>query len=204
MQDENPYASPLFPNENYSTNRAQNSPDDKKYRVDVFRDGKLLVMRKNAQLPDRCVKSNEPAAEKLQRKLTWVPKGKQSLYLIAFGALLAHFLLKPHTQKATIHVGLSEKWLRKRRRAIILGWTLPILGFLLIIAAAILTSGPRGEDTPYIIGLPIGVIMILGGILYGTNASKIVTPERITDRFVWLKGVHRDYLAELPEFPYVE
>jgi hypothetical protein len=159
-------------------------------------------MRKNAQLPDRCVKSNEPAAEKLQRKLTWVPKGKQSLYLIAFGALLAHFLLKSHTQKATIHVGLSEKWIRKRRRAIILGWTLPIFGILLIIASAIFFSGTRNDGPP--ISFFVGIIMFLGGILYGTNASKIVTPERITDRFIWLKGVHRDYLAELPEFPYVE
>jgi hypothetical protein len=159
-------------------------------------------MRKKAQLPDRCVKSNEPTTGKLKRDLTWVPKNKQSLYLIAFGAIIAHFLLKSHTQKATIYVGISEKWVRKRRRAIVIGWTLPIVGILLIIASAFFFSGTRNDAPP--ISFFVGVLMILIGAIYGSTASKIVTPERITDRFIWLKGVHRDYLAELPEFPYVE
>jgi hypothetical protein len=46
--------------------------------------------------------------------------------------------------------------------------------------------------------------MILSGIIYGKLGSRILAPAKITDRFVWLKGVHPDYLDSLPEFPYID
>ena len=40
----------------------------------IWRSGNLLVMRKGAQLPDRCVKTNQPAyGKRLKLLLQWHP-----------------------------------------------------------------------------------------------------------------------------------
>jgi hypothetical protein len=39
-------------------------------------------------------------------------------------------------------------------------------------------------------------------IIYGLVASRLVAPTRITKDYVWLKGVHPDFLAELPPWQY--
>ena len=49
--------------------------------------------------------------------------------------------------------------------------------------------------------LCLGVLSVLGGLLYGLNASTLVTGKRITNDFFWLKGIHPDFLAGLPEWP---
>jgi hypothetical protein len=47
----------------------------------------------------------------------------------------------------------------------------------------------------------LGLLSSLGGLLYGLNASTLVTASRITENYFWLKGVHPDFLADLPEWP---
>ena len=40
------------------------------------------------------------------------------------------------------------------------------------------------------------------GAIYGLIAARLVTPTRIDDHFVWLRGACGEYLSELPEWPY--
>ncbi len=40
--------------------------------------------------------------------------------------------------------------------------------------------------------------------LVGDSLPRIVRAGRITEDFLWLKGVHPDYLARFPEFPGVK
>ena len=50
---------------------------------DLWRDGKLLLIRKGAELPDRCLKCNEPAeGYRLKRTLSWHPPGWYLLVLL--------------------------------------------------------------------------------------------------------------------------
>jgi di/tricarboxylate transporter len=53
-----------------------------------------------------------------------------------------------------------------------------------------------------VFGIPLGVIIFFIGCIYGSVCSRMVVQTRIDDHFVWLKGVHPDFLAELPEWPY--
>jgi hypothetical protein len=46
-----------------------------------------------------------------------------------------------------------------------------------------------------------GILATLGGLLYGLNASTLVTAQRITNDYIWLRGVHPEFLASLPEWP---
>ena len=68
MSEVNPFASPL------STDLVAAVPAQPQENQWVYRKGKLLVMHKQAVLPDRCVKSNRPAyGQRLKRKLYLVP-----------------------------------------------------------------------------------------------------------------------------------
>jgi hypothetical protein len=44
-------------------------------------------------------------------------------------------------------------------------------------------------------------VLLLAGAIVGSVQARIVAPSRITKEYVWLKGVHPDYLASLPPFP---
>jgi len=40
----------------------------------------------------------------------------------------------------------------------------------------------------------------LAAFFFGIFAVRIVVPAKIDDKFVWLKGVNKDYLNELPQW----
>jgi hypothetical protein len=198
MSDINPYASP------------QNSSDDilpvvaveaVQERPLLFRKGNQLVMYKRASLPDRCIKSNQPAnGRRLRRNLTW---HHPAIYLTIFIGLLVYIILMLILQKkATIYIGLSEPWIRKRRWTIFWGWMISLSGLALLIASAVAVGDPRHQMDWAAWGIPLGILMFFFGAIYGIIGSRMVTPVRIDDNFVWLKGVHPDFLAELPEWPY--
>ena len=87
---------------------------------DVYRQGRLLVMHRKAVLPNRCIKSNAPADGRLKLRVTWHhPAIYLSIIFRGANRLTPDRLLH---KRATIAVGLSAKWFRKRRRAIIIGW----------------------------------------------------------------------------------
>ena len=47
-----------------------------------------------------------------------------------------------------------------------------------------------------------GVVFFFVGIIYGQYGSRLVHPKKIDEQFIWLKGVHPDFLAKYPEWPY--
>lgn len=162
----------------------------------LWQSGKLLIMRKDAQLPDRCVKSNVPTTRRLKRSLIW---HHPAVYLALLANLLIYVILALCLQKkATIHVGLSDKWFWKRRRAILIGWgsVLLSIGLFIVSVANIDRNGAFGWL------IFASVILFLGGTIYGLVASRMVVATRIDDAYVWLKGVNREFLAELPYWPH--
>jgi len=94
----------------------------------VWRDKSTLVMSKDAQLPDRCVKCNEPTVERLKRRLSW---HHPAIYLIVLVALLIYLIVAMVTRKrATIEIGLCEEHQAKRRRNLMIAWGLALLGVI--------------------------------------------------------------------------
>ena len=72
MSDVNPYAAPQGGSPfGANPNQPQWQAPAPAAEAGVWRDGRLLVMHKSAQLPDRCVKSNQPADGRLLRKMYW-------------------------------------------------------------------------------------------------------------------------------------
>jgi hypothetical protein len=198
MTDFNPYAAPESIES--SVLRAVVIDDGQAEPVGVFRLGKQLVMHRTAILPNRCVKSNEPVDQlRLVRSLSW---HHPLVYLTLLINILVFIIVALAVRKqATIRVGLSDEWFRKRRMAILIGWTFGLLGIAIVVVSLMNTLGPGGSGYAGL-GIVCGLVMLLAAAIFGIVRAQIVRPARITNEYIWLTGVHPDYLAELPEWPY--
>jgi hypothetical protein len=155
----------------------------------IWRDKSILVMTKEAPLPNRCVKCNEPTGERLTRKLTW---HHPALYLTVLISILVYAVIALVLRKtATVNLGLCEDHLNTRRRNLAITWVMGILGALCFPLAIMLE-----DATP----LGIGGLLLLATAIYGIVTLRVVVPTKIDDHFVWLKGVNPDYLRDFPQW----
>ena len=180
-----------FCDESISVN-AKKCPRCREWLEAVWRDGKTLIMVKTATLPDRCVKSNQPADTHLKQQLSWHPSWIYVLACMPIVYLLVALLIR---KTATISIGLSDESARKRRVAIAIAWSLALAGIGIVIAGFALLEGDNPMYTLF-----GGVILTVGAAIYGIDAGSLVSTVKITDEHVWLNGVCEEYLDELPEW----
>ncbi|MBC8353080.1 MAG: hypothetical protein H8E66_13880 [Planctomycetes bacterium] len=184
MSSENPYQAP----------RTDTAIQAEFADAGLWQSGSLLIMRKDAQLPDRCVKSNEPSTRRLKRSLTW---HHPAVFLALLLNILVYAILALSLQKkATIHIALSDHWFGKRRRAIMIGWGSVLLSIMMFTIGAMNV----GQNGGFGWLMFVGVVWFLGGAIYGLVASRMVSATKIDDTYVWLKGVNRELLADLPHW----
>ena len=155
----------------------------------IWRSKALLVMTKQAQLPDRCIKCNAPTHQRLKRNLRW---HHPLLYILVFGAALFYVILAlALSKRATINVGLCETHSAARRRNILITCLLLLASFASFYFAV-------SVDEPML--FLVGLAVFLGGIIFGIVKARVVAPQKIDDQFVWLTGVNADYLRQFPEW----
>jgi hypothetical protein len=163
-------------------------------------DGRSLVMAKNLIGPDRCVKCNAPAqGYRLHRRLSWHPAGL--FLLIVFPGLIIYAIVALCVRKtAQVSVGLCPVHRAARRRNIAIAWFLSLLGLGLMIAVPALLADVRGPDAyAYkVMGVLGGVAVLLIGLIFGAAGAPVVSPRRIDDRYVYLRGAGRAFLESLP------
>jgi H+/Cl- antiporter ClcA len=162
----------------------------------LWRQGNVLVMHKLAPLPDICLKSNQPAMRRLKRSLSW---HHPAVFLIILVHILIYIVVALVVRKtAKIHIPLTEEWFAIRRRRMILSWSMILLSVVMFGAAVSVVD--QQAWAPWI--LIIAIFLGLGAAIYGLLACRLVWPKRMTDEYIWLKGVHSDYLARLEVWPY--
>lgn len=157
----------------------------------LWRSGNLLVLRKDATLPDRCVKCNaDTGGYKLRRKLFW---HHPALYLLIIVALLIYAIVATIVGKrARIEIGLCPEHRRKRSRSLLIAWLLFVSSIICFVLAGLLSNGW------FVFG---GLILLVASPVYGMLSCAMVSPKRIDDQHVWLKGVTPQFLENLGEFP---
>ena len=184
----NPYAAPHI---DVGYEREQQTELDGLWRQD-----NLLVMRKDALLPPICVKSGQPAMEWLQRDLEWhQPWITWTAIVPPVYVILALFM----TSRTTVTFGLSTEWANRRRFRMLITAGIVIAG----VAAAACEIG-IAQSTGYLIAFIVAISLgagLIGGNIYGHYACRLVRPQQISGQFVWLQGVHSDFLKRLPEWP---
>ena len=190
MQEFNPYAPPATPTSAF----APLKPDG---NVGIWRQGKTLVMDRNALLPDVCIKSNQPTdGYRLKRKLSWHHPALSLLIIVSIPiyAIVAIIVSK----RAVIHIGLSDAWRRRRLGRILLAWVGVLLAIAGIFAGAAIAETGRAEvGAPLLIG---SVVMFFTALLYGMIGARLIRPKQIDDRFVYFNGAHPEFLNRFPEW----
>lgn len=158
--------------------------------LNLWREDKKLVARSETVFPDRCVKCNAPAGGiRLQRKLYWAHPAYLLLILCNLLVLLIVYLIV--RKKAVVQIGLCERHRVQRKRGLAIGWGSVALGAILICLGAVFNSG-------WCVFAGI-LLMLIGGITGGVIA-RTVTPTKIDKEYVWMTGVHPDFLAALPQW----
>ena len=155
----------------------------------MWRDGKVLVLRKDAHFPDRCIKCNAPSvAPKRRYRLTWHSSG---LYLLLLLAVLIYVIVAALVRKtAVVHVGLCERHQKRVLWGRIIGWGGLALEVLLVWAAL---------ATPYDLCGIVAFLLVIPWLVASLVVNRIVLAERIDDRIVRLKGCGPEFLRALPE-----
>ncbi|MFO0817392.1 MAG: hypothetical protein U1A77_05590 [Pirellulales bacterium] len=163
----------------------------------VWRQGKILVMHRSAVLPPRCVKTNAPADGRLKRKLFW---HHQAIYLALLVNVIVYAVLASILgQRATIEIGLSEAGFAKRRRVMWIAW-LGVLASIAMFCISVSLDWETVAAAPFLLGG--AVFGFLGFLIYGLIAARLVHVQKMDAHYIWLKGVHPEYLDMLPVWPY--
>lgn len=158
---------------------------------DVWRSGTVLVMTKDAALPDRCVRCNRPAQVRLPRKLSW---HRPWIYLTILISILVYLVIAlVARKKARVEVPLCSEHERQRKNRLGTGWIVVLCSMLL---------GAVGLGSPdHLWLLGVAPFTLLAGLIFVTAVSQPVTPKKIDDHHVWLRKVSPEFLADLPRAP---
>jgi uncharacterized membrane protein YhaH (DUF805 family) len=167
----------------------------------IWRDGKRLVVHKQAVLPPICVKTNEPSERTIKRKFYW---HHPAVYLAILLNVLIYIVLALIIRKRhDLEVPLSEATAGKRRTRIVISWVLALGAVALFIASCAWMLQPGNQEVAGYgaIGLIAAAVILIIGSLIGSRASSILSPKRMTESATWFTGAHWEYLERLPQVP---
>lgn len=174
----------------YAPSRASLAGGNVRPTDGVWREDKVVVLARDHELPDRCVKCNEPADEPTKtRKVYWHHPGYYVLLLIN---VILYVIVALFARKTVdVNPGLCARHKQKRSNGIWLGWGGLVGGFI-AMSWAFQNHRPG-----------LGLLLLfatLGCVIAGLIMSRIVYAKRIDDRYVLLKGCGPAFLEGLPEF----
>jgi len=157
----------------------------------VWREANRLVMWRDAVLPDRCVRCNEPAnGRRLRRTLYW---HHPLIWLIVLASPLLYIIVALIVrQKAVVAIGMCDRHYARRIQSILAWW-------LITLACVGMFWYGIESKTGWAILTP--VVAFLGNLFFAVAISQPVAPTRIDDHYVWLRKIHPDYLAQFPWLP---
>ncbi|HBO45463.1 MAG TPA: hypothetical protein DD670_16330 [Planctomycetaceae bacterium] len=215
MDDWNPYAAPAEPDP------ADNLPADEidpNRPAGLWRKDKLLILRRDAVVPDWCARTGGPAGGR-QRilRLRWMPGWLQVGYIILSIALVTTILyLGSHEMTTMIVVVLvlvasTASRSLIRRAEVEIGccqaarsrdYAFAAVRFVVLLAVvggyfvAVYWFGHRPRGYFLVIFLTSWALLRVLHLLV-----RPLTVAHIDDEYVHLKNIHPDYLARLPEWP---
>jgi len=160
----------------------------------VWRWRKELVISCDAALPDRCVKCNtSEGVTRVKRKLYWHHPAIYLLLLLPFRVILYLIVALMVRKKATVYAGLCARHRRRRITIILICWA-----FMLISVAGIVygIATSSGNAAIWI----TAVVLLLGAIFAAAFGARVIYPTKIDAQYTRVRGVCKEYLAELPEW----
>lgn len=194
----------------YEVFNAEYAPDDGRQAVGLWRDGRLLVVELAAhQFPNRCLKTDVPVRgpHTLVEPRTYNVIGEEldlvmHLVVASSGQVLKISRnSKGNNVVVPLVVPLADEMQAKVKSSFGLILAISSILFTLACFAAIFPLAATVWFPIPMIGCGLGIFgMIFGFVLMTLRSSRIVSIKRLADRKVWLRGVHPDWLARLPEY----
>lgn len=154
----------------------------------IRREGNVVVLAPNAELPPRCVRCNADAAEPIkQRTLYWHTPW---LYVLVIISPLIYLIAALIARKSVkLHPGLCAEHGVLRRNFVLGSWIAALAGIALIVIGIGQSSGAASLA---------GIALLLAGIIVGMIKGRIVYAAHIDERRIEIKGCSEPFLASLP------
>jgi energy-converting hydrogenase Eha subunit C len=88
-----------------------------------------------------------------------------------------------------VHIGVCAEHMQRRRNLLIVGWAMLAIGLITpVIAFA----------NEYVGIAILGMLLVVVSAFWLVLAARVVRVKTIDDRYVWLKGIDPNYLAQFP------
>jgi hypothetical protein len=182
----------------------------------AWRDGDLLVVAKETEPPERCLKCNAPAGGKpIKKALSWssvdapsgghAPQGPVGCLLGLF-ELMGIAACVATMRTARIQLRLCDAHRDEVRRFRRVAWGGSVAGGLMVLAASLAAIWIHGQSlgqTAVNVATAvfcIGALLAVFSIAYAAKKCALITVRKIDEGFVWLEGGGPEYLGSLPDF----
>ena len=166
----------------------------------VWQEGNLLVLHRDAVLPDVCVKCGAPAEGcRLRKTYYWHHSGFYVLALVSIPiyAIVALCIRK----RITVDMGLCPRHRSWRRKAMFIGWLLCLAGLACMIGGLVLAAGGGSTADDGVFVVLAGVLALLGSAFWAIFAVRLLWPQKIDDTYAWFRGASPKFLRSLPATP---
>jgi hypothetical protein len=154
----------------------------------IWRRKKDFVIPIGAEMPDVCIRCNEPAhGYRLKRNVWWHSRW---IYLLILAGILIYAIVALIVRKkAFVNIGLCGIHRKQRRNAILVSLAVAIVGIVMAITVS----------SDYIVLL--GILMFIGGLVAIPFAARVVYATFIDTQYVRLRGAKEPFLSTLPQLP---
>lgn len=161
----------------------------------AFRDGNQLITNLKVDLPQLCIKCNEPATWYKERKLYRAHPAWLLLILInVIVLIIVHMCVR---KKAVLRFGLCARHKRRRTVFVLITWLLALGTFVFLLGGVAMADAYRNDDLA-IAGVLLGVCSMIAALVTGFGFARLLTPVKIDHQFARFKGCGPDFLTNFP------
>lgn len=190
--DSNPYAPPTEVSNPYAPPAEASVPPTLPSDVFFFCDGDFLVIRDGAELPNVCLRTNEPAGEgswRKKRTMTWNPPWVFVLILVNILVLIIVALVTQKKAKMTYSLSAAARAAIVKKRGIAF--------FLLLATIGLFYVGFTQMGDLVWVGMFGGIISLIASLVFFAIADPIKVV-KFHDGWFRIKGCSKEFLATLP------
>ena len=161
-----------------------------------WRQEQLLVLRRDGELPERCIRCNAAAITRRKTSLQW---HHPAWYLLLILPLIYVIVAMIVRQRQKVYVGLCQ-----RHRLRFLGGRLFTVAGVAFWFMLSLNMGrfavQLDENTVRLLPVAMAVLCLLW-VLIARQLTHLISAKRIDQDYAWLNGCDKTFLDSLPEFP---
>ena len=190
----NPFTPPTETSNPYAPPVEASAPPAIPSDVFYFRDGDYLVIRDGAELPNVCLRTNEPAGEgswRKKRTMTWNPPWVFILILVNILVLILVALLTQKKAKMTYSLSAASRASIVKKRGI---------AFVLLLATVgLFYVGFTQLGDLVGVGMLGGILCLIASLIFFAIADPIKVV-KFRDGWFRIKGCSKEFLLTVPVY----